>query len=838
MYRAETLWESGERAERFDHVIEGLVIGLLVFMPLAFGAVEAWSEEIVIAIAAAISVCFVLKKLVVPATPVTWSWVYVPVMAFVLVVIVQLIPLPASFVRLVSPHTASLKTELLGDLPNSSHVLSRLTFTFYTYATRHDLRIVLAAAAVFAVILNVYRRPEQIKRLLAAIVVIGGAFALLSLAQTVFGSHKIYWLVPLPEEGIARSGPFVNHSHYGQFMNLSIGAALALVFVKLREAFGQSETSPGRVADYLGSPDARQIWALVGMMMLATCTIFLSMTRGGMISTLVAAAFTAVALSFNRSLRDSGWIIAFLALGAFVCVLYLGFDAVYDRLGTLSHLEYAQGNRLQILKDVAAAWTKFPVLGTGLGTHEYVYPMFDRSVIPLLAAHAENEYAQSAEETGLMGLSALLVFGSMVAFHYRRAVRCSGIPICAAVYGLGFGLVAILIHSLSDFGQHLPANAFLSAVFCALIVRLSHREINADKTVKMDRSNRAVWTGVLVVACLAWGWMLLEADAARVAAAHWSQVVALESDLAERDWEGSDEEYQYLLTHAGGTQESEPGNVKYRHWLNTYRWRAISRPVDPNVDPASLLAEMQKHTKRIADELNEARVLCPTFGATWVVLGQLERSVLGLKEEGARHIRKGVALAPCDATACLVAGMLEAEEQHVEAALRYLQKAVQLDKQWFDEVALLMIEQLDLPDTAIELAHGDINLLGRLATLLENSEEQSESADRVRQRMMELLEQQCQSADAPAHAFAYLASIYQNQGRDGEAIECYRQAVRLDYGRTDWRFRLAGLLVKAGLAPEAAKELEICLTLQPEFEAARMLLNELYARVRIGMTGL
>ena len=271
MYRVETLWESDERGGRLDRVIEGLVVGLLAFAPLAFGAVEAWSEQIVIALAASISICFVLKKLVSRAAPVTRSWVYVPVMAFLLVVVIQLIPLPASFIRIVSPHTALLKTELLEDVPNSSQVLSRLTFSFYAHATRHDLRMVLAVAAVFAVVLNVYRRPDQIQRLLLAIVIIGGAFALLSLAQTVVGSNKIYWLVPLPDEGIARSGPFVNHSHYGQFMNLSIGAALALVLVKLREAFGRSGTSPGRVADYLGSPDARGIWALIGMMMLATC---------------------------------------------------------------------------------------------------------------------------------------------------------------------------------------------------------------------------------------------------------------------------------------------------------------------------------------------------------------------------------------------------------------------------------------------------------------------------------------------------------------------------------------------------------------------------------------
>ena len=50
-----------DSVSRFDDVIEWLLISLLAFMPLAFGAVHAWSEEIVVALAAAISICFLLK---------------------------------------------------------------------------------------------------------------------------------------------------------------------------------------------------------------------------------------------------------------------------------------------------------------------------------------------------------------------------------------------------------------------------------------------------------------------------------------------------------------------------------------------------------------------------------------------------------------------------------------------------------------------------------------------------------------------------------------------------------------------------------------------------------
>jgi hypothetical protein len=49
----------GVRLNRFDTIIEKLLIALLVFMPFALGARAAWSEEVVIALSGAIVICLV-----------------------------------------------------------------------------------------------------------------------------------------------------------------------------------------------------------------------------------------------------------------------------------------------------------------------------------------------------------------------------------------------------------------------------------------------------------------------------------------------------------------------------------------------------------------------------------------------------------------------------------------------------------------------------------------------------------------------------------------------------------------------------------------------------------
>ena len=354
------LWQGYGQNDPFDRAIEWLLIALLAFMPLAFGAVEAWSEEVVIVLAAAIVLCFCARVVVRRDLTVVRTWAYIPVLAFVLLAAGQLLALPIPLVRLISPNTVAQKMELLQDIRAAGAASNRMTISFYPHGTAHDLRLVLAVAGVFVVVLNAFRRPEQIRRLLLAITVIGGGVALLALMQDLFGNGMIYWFVPSPH-GTALSGPFVNHSHYAQFMNLSIGAALALLCMEAHRVFRRRRLTPATVADYLGSPAARLLWGLSAIIVLGTATIFVSLSRGGTVSLMIAGAFTVLVLGLRRSLRGSGWVIALLALAAFISVLYIGFDTVYDRLGTLSDLNRAEGGRWQILKDVAVAWTRFPL---------------------------------------------------------------------------------------------------------------------------------------------------------------------------------------------------------------------------------------------------------------------------------------------------------------------------------------------------------------------------------------------------------------------------------------------------------------------------------------------
>ena len=820
-------------ASRFDTAVEVLMVVLLAFMPLAFGAVDAWSEMVVAGLAGAMLLCLVTKHVLRPGDGWVWTWAYLPLGLFLLLGLLQLVPLPASWVGLISPATVAERTRLLGDLPGADQVLKTMTISFYPAATERGLRLVLVVTAVFFVVVNVYRRPEQIKRLLAAIAVIGALIALLAVAQVLSGTGSIYWLVPTAYK-VADAGSFVNHSNYAQFANLALGAALALLLVKLREGFrGEAVTLAG-VFEHLANPRSRSIWLLVGAMALGAAAIVLSLSRGGAISLLIAAAFTALIIASRRGVDRKGWVLFFAALGAFLCVLYVGFDAVYERLATLRELHNYEG-RWQIVKDIAVAWTRFPLAGTGLGTHEVVYPMFDRSTIPAMAAHAENEYAQLAEETGLLGLGLLVGFLGLIWAGYARALGRGIPPICSAAFGLGFGLLAVMIHSLSDFGQHLPANIGLSAVFCGLLVSLARQRRSGSGPEPAGGPRPGFrWSAVVVLLAIGVVWIgvLLGGNATRKAEAHWEEASRIEARLSKSEWLAGNDEYAALIAAAQAAAECEPNNVQYRHWLNVFRWRSISRVKDAETGGVVMTPQALEFVSRIASELHAARPLCPTYGPLYCVAGQMELFVLN-RPIGADHIRMALTLAPADPTVCFVAGLLDVHEGRVDASLEKFRRALALGSGSFEEIVQTYIGQADRPDLAVAAAGDDVYRLLRVATLLGQKPEQQSLAGQARAQAISLLEAQCQGPGAPATALASLAGIYRQDRNYQAAIECYRRALNLDYGQVSWRLDLARSLAEVGEVAQAIQEARVCLRLRPQMEAARRLIAELSVRSEV-----
>ena len=92
---------------RLDLVIRFGLLLVLVLAPLPFGSVETWAYSAIELAVAALGLLWLYRLFLFPSTPIVWSSVCLPPVGFVILMGLQLVPLPPGVLRAVSPHTAA-----------------------------------------------------------------------------------------------------------------------------------------------------------------------------------------------------------------------------------------------------------------------------------------------------------------------------------------------------------------------------------------------------------------------------------------------------------------------------------------------------------------------------------------------------------------------------------------------------------------------------------------------------------------------------------------------------------------------------------------------------------
>ncbi len=132
------------------------------------------------------------------------------------------------------------------------------------------------------------------------------------------------------------------------------------------------------------------------------------------------------------------------------------------RFAGIQNLEVSAGKRAAMRRDTWRLFLDHPIVGTGLGTLEMVYPPYDSVYDGRIVNHAHNDYLEGLAETGIIGgLCCFWFIGVLLLNAPERhgghrefvgsALNLSGLVACSG----------ILVHSLVDFNLHIPANALL-----------------------------------------------------------------------------------------------------------------------------------------------------------------------------------------------------------------------------------------------------------------------------------------------------------------------------------------------------------------------------------------
>src|SRR6202051_2803841 len=180
-------------------------LGLLLWMPLPFGSNVAWASSLMEAwvfLIASLWLVQYYRGKVSLNQPFVRAWpVTACLLATLLWVVVQALPLPAGVLGLLSPRAL--------EIHRPTHSYPSLSLD--VYATRQAALQTLAYLLFFCLTLLLVNNDRRLKRLALAIV-LGGLF------QAAYGS-----LMMLSRGGVG-TGPLIHRHHLGGYLEMVLGA--------------------------------------------------------------------------------------------------------------------------------------------------------------------------------------------------------------------------------------------------------------------------------------------------------------------------------------------------------------------------------------------------------------------------------------------------------------------------------------------------------------------------------------------------------------------------------------------------------------------------------------
>lgn len=371
----------------------------------------------------------------------------------------QLVPLPAQLVRILSPESHEIRQSAVavagGDAP------AFLPLTVDIPLTLNELAKLFLYLAIYWTIAGI-SRWQSTRFVLQAIAALGFLCAIIFIGHKITMAHEIYgFYTPVHRmfKGMEISAPLINPNHMAAFLGLC-----AFISMGLSLSFEER---------------GRRVW-FVTFSIFSGAALMVTLSRGGIAAFIAGQLVFGVMLvirqlNYRKSaskgeLRWLVWLPVGLALTLGLGMLAAG-DAIIG--------EYVNGDatKLGIWKEAAPLFRIFPWMGAGRGAFVMVFPMVSQWTTATTFTHAENVIVQIMVDYGV-------IFGPLVLLAFALAIvkRLQGIPIRPTTIAMVAALISVGVHNLVDFNLEIPGVAVVAMAILA-VMTVSNRRVARTKYV-------------------------------------------------------------------------------------------------------------------------------------------------------------------------------------------------------------------------------------------------------------------------------------------------------------------------------------------------------------------
>ncbi len=458
--------------------------------PWLFGAVEAWAQAGIFC-AAALLLATLVARTSATGRPLLLPPGWLPAACFLAWVGVQLLPIPAPLVALLSPERFRLEQLAAGLL--GAKAPGWLTLSVDPALTRTYLWEFLGIALFTLLLWNLITNRRQLHRLLLATIANGATLTLFAIIQRATWAGAIYWVRPIHLGD--PFGPYVNRTHMGGLLLLIIPLGLGFFSAKaVRRQRG--ETFDWRTWVRLPAEELFERLLLPLLLLLMAAGVLTSKSRGALTSLLLGLLLMAAWFASRGREGRSGVVgITAFVLAAFLTALWVAADlflGATERLA-VEVLDAKESSRIVLWSQAIGLWMRFPLAGSGMGTFEPAFNLV-RKVFPgnHAVTHAESNYVQLLCDTGVIGLGlAVWLALAVLAAGLRAAAQAKRHARERIVLGGLVSVVGACLQGLANFDLSIMANWLYVGVALVVMGKAAKLGMGSSEGAVREREQAA-----------------------------------------------------------------------------------------------------------------------------------------------------------------------------------------------------------------------------------------------------------------------------------------------------------------------------------------------------------
>lgn len=480
----------------------------VVLAPWAFGSVHHWAQKW-ISVLLLISLGFWWFETAMNSRrKQVFPYISLLVLSGMIIGFIQLVPLPESLADAMLGRQKEIYKYFSGESNPS------FRFSLDREGTWGQLRMLTVALTGLFLGCRYFRSSRDLVTLLVVCTANGVLLAFVGIVQKLTYNGKILWIFEVSMG--SPFGPFVNRNNASGYLLLCLACCVGLLPIVMarRKSDGPHQMVSKEMPFwrqyyfitlyFIAELTAIKLTVLISAILIGSGVVG-TLSRGGVLALLTGCIGTIVIYGMARRPKNSSIVLLPLVILVFALTGWIGFgEQVINRFGNIDLAEVSSTEgRVQHWRDTAPAISQMGWFGSGLGSYRGVHRLYRSDRETAIFEFAENQFFQSAVETGWPGLI-IFVLAWLLVFHYSKFLLNRG----QSASSIGVGTLGVFLvcsqatASMFDFGLYIPSNMLLMSVLVGFLAYHAHSlsgRLKKPTWLKVQLPNYVVQVGLLIL---------------------------------------------------------------------------------------------------------------------------------------------------------------------------------------------------------------------------------------------------------------------------------------------------------------------------------------------------